>query len=84
MFPTQDVVMMCHEVEKALDRKLQDMPAQVSTALLIMYVLLCMVCIVLCGNSWVIITCFVCGDVSLICRKWRFLSLQREGRRELV
>ena len=22
--------MMCHEVEKALDRKLQDMPAQVS------------------------------------------------------
>ena len=23
--------MMCHEVEKALDRKLQDMPAQVST-----------------------------------------------------
>lgn len=28
--PVQDVVMMCHEVEKALDRKLQDMPAQVS------------------------------------------------------
>ncbi|CAI8050147.1 Bromodomain-containing protein 2 [Geodia barretti] len=26
--PTDDVVMMCHEVEKALDRKLQDMPAQ--------------------------------------------------------
>jgi hypothetical protein len=28
--PTDDVVMMCHEVEKALDRKLPDMPAQVS------------------------------------------------------
>ena len=28
---SQDVVMMCHEVEKALDRKLLDMPAQVST-----------------------------------------------------
>ena len=26
----QDVVMMCHEVEKALDVKLRDMPAQVS------------------------------------------------------
>jgi hypothetical protein len=26
--PTDDVVMMCHEVEKALDRKLPDMPAQ--------------------------------------------------------
>ena len=26
---TQDIVMMCHEMEKAFDRKLQDMPAQV-------------------------------------------------------
>ena len=26
----QDVVMMCHEMEKALDGKLRDMPAQVS------------------------------------------------------
>ena len=26
----QDVVMMCHEMEQALDRKLEDMPAQVS------------------------------------------------------
>lgn len=28
---SQDVVMMCQEVEKALDQKLQDMPAQVSS-----------------------------------------------------
>lgn len=28
---SQDVVMMCQEVEKAFDQKLQDMPAQVSS-----------------------------------------------------
>lgn len=31
----QDVVMMCQEVEKALDRKLQEMPAQVSTVIVL-------------------------------------------------
>lgn len=78
---------MCQEVEKALDRKLQEMPEQVSSILWYVTLLTITKVIITPDISHLVVA--VCGSVKVIGgfsspRKWRSVLLQKEGRRQLV
>lgn len=78
--------MMCQEVEKALDRKLQEMPEQVSSILWYVTLLTITKVIITPDVSHLVVA--VCGSVKVMVvsspRKWRSVLLQKEGRRQLV
>ena len=68
--------MMCHEVEKTLDVKLEDMPAQVSPAMSLSPAVLCGVLIKIKGMCECLV--FLCEGARFlslsVSRKWRCLS----------